>query len=1070
MQCKLMMRRGLAHKAAFIASAAFLFGVTGLAKDAPRPVAVKVDLEAARADQIANLSAGALLTESAKILQTGDYSGALPFLDAYLERMAPEDNARASNLKQEVRLKIGRVKIYMNDRVGALEAFDEYMANKPQYRRREVLKLKAINLFKVGKDTGQDQYFEDCIATVTNAFYNPPLSELVLEDEKKDVSIDEMTKEQLGGLSKRQVKRNAEYAKGAKKDILKDVVAVSGPEMDAEYSVEDRVLLNITKAEACSELERWNDSIEPYRYVIDNSEDSARTGYATMKLVNSLVSLKRYDEAGDFVSELAKTDARYNIRVNLSIMKVAAALQEAEEYDSALALFRMILPRRDLILHQEGRMNEIRVDAGMPEIAVEVVTNSVGGYEAVFGHKSGYLDVSMGNSSFETPEVPPELAELEAAVNQVVALPPYEEDVHYRLGQLYAGAGRPWEAFSVLNSVYEKDVYGSLGQQAFFESLQVLVDPLEEYDRVEKVAYEYLDTYKSGLAPRQVAVALGSCYMKQSKYKEMKKLLPYINSFEPVEANDVRTALQYECEVHYLLAISDMLLLNYQAAEAGFAKLLKNYPGSHQEGNATYWHALSLLFLQQYEDAFAGFETYPVKFPKGRWDAQCSFRGGICLFSMEKYDEALARFTYVMTTWPDRNLYSDAASLRGDLYGYQGELEKAILDYREAIRTADTLQQGTYPVFQMLAVFERQSQHDEIYKAIDEYEARWAEKADVAKAAYWRGKTKMDQGLVEEGLEAYLSAVVKHGGNIKQDGVDLIINEMVNVSRGLEDDESARLNSSIQKSIKEASNPTLKLRLRCLIAQIDKKEVELGAALLAELDNFDQAPPPVLSMICKASFAAEDFSRSEELLNIFKTKFDDSEYMQAAYKLRATALFNAESYEEAMVIVKETQDLYGYAYDAAWAQLMKGKIELKNGSLLSARETFRTVLDIRDWRGESFAEALYYLGHIEEQREDFQMAFKWYQRDYVQYKGYADGYWAAECYLASARCLEKMGFADKQRDTYRAMLFDKYVNKLPQAKAARNALGGTVVSEIDTLLASGVTTNITVTIKAEEAQ
>jgi hypothetical protein len=101
---------------------------------------------------------------------------------------------------------------------------------------------------------------------------------------------------------------------------------------------------------------------------------------------------------------------------------------------------------------------------------------------------------------------------------------------------------------------------------------------------------------------------------------------------------------------------------------------------------------------------------------------------------------------------------------------------------------------------------------------------------------------------------------------------------------------------------------------------------------------------------------------------------------------------------------------------------------------------------------------------------DPRKAFGWYQRAYFQYKGYADGRWAAEAYLASARCLQKMGRPNDVRNTYRAMLFDKYVNDLPQAEVARKALGPEEVLEIKAKINSGTETNITVTLDAEASK
>ena len=82
-------------------------------------------------------------------------------------------------------------------------------------------------------------------------------------------------------------------------------------------------------------------------------------------------------------------------------------------------------------------------------------------------------------------------------------------------------------------------------------------------------------------------------------------------------------------------------------------------------------------------------------------------------------------------------------------------------------------------------------------------------------------------------------------------------------------------------------------------------------------------------------------------------------------------------------------------------------------------------------------------------------------------KGYAKGYWAAEAYLASARCLERLGLENDRRNTFRAMLFDPYVNELDQASKAREVLGIDEVAEIEAYIETGGTTNINVVVEAE---
>lgn len=1007
---------------------------------------------------LSEISASGLLTKASKDLSEGKYVQAVPYLTEYLERMKGMDDGRVLAMQQKVRLKLGRLMAHVEDSLSAINWLQQYIEARPLYQPREAFKLLAANLYITGE-------YERCISAVTNALARPLPIGL---PKGKAVEYKELAKEELGGFSARKIARIEKMVakSGAK---LSEGLSDNRPDPEPDYTAEELVVLKMTLAESYTALENWKATIEPYQFVIEHTEMENRKGYAIMQLVNSLIALEEFEEAKVFIVQLARTDARYDIRVNMALMSAATALFNVAEYDSALMLYRMVLPREDLLEYQEDLMNEMRIDQGFAAVEIRVVTNDAGRVETLFGSQSSDLSASVRTAGSTSSFVakPMALVRLEEGVQTLVSLPPYEDNVIYQTGRLFAAAGRPWEAVAVLELVAEHDLESKMGQQAFAESLMMLVDPLEKYDRVEERGLEFLKTYREGLGPRMVAQVLTSSYQNQERWKEIKKLLPVIDQFV---VSDDGVILHYESELYYMQAIADVVLLNYQEAKDGFELVQIRFPESARQESAGYWHAMTHLFLKNHQKALGEFDAYFENWPDGNWHPSAMFHSGICLFGLENYVGAQKRFTRVIESWPDSLIYPDACSLRGDLLASQSMLDEAQHDYEEAIATAHAPRQATYAVFQMTAMFELERRYDEIIATVTTYLDRYGEEADVAKAAYWIGKTKLDQGLIAEALAAYRDAIVRYGGDVDQEGVDLIISELVKISRSLKTDECQALEENLRISLQEADNETLRLRLRVLMAKIDGSATELGQQLIEELDELALAPPPVLAVICDASFEHEDYSRAEEILNLFQTRYENSDFIRSAFKLRGVGLFKAGEYAAALKISNEVQALYGADREGAWAQLLIGQIALEKGDLEAARKTFRTVLTVREWRGEAYAEATFHLGSVEEQAGNPRKAFGWYQRTCFQYKGYAKGYWAAEGYLASARCLMQLGLENDMRNTFRAMLFDKYVNTLPQAEDAKVVLGADEVIEISTLIGQGVQTNLTVTLEIEEAE
>lgn len=1003
----------------------------------------------------AEMSASGLLSEAGRLLKKLSYNKAVPFLQDYLDRMKDSDDKRVHALTQDVRFKLGKIEIQRGSLRAAQAQFEAYMQNKPIYRRREVLKSLAVSYFET-------KQYKQSISTVLKAFAPPP--EVEEEVEKKE-DIDELDEEDLGGLTKRQFKRYKREAEEAGEDEFFGDISADKPEEEAEYTLRDKVLLNMTLAESYSGLMTWRESVEPYEFVVENAEKLQRRGYATMKLVTSLSELGEYDRVRELIITLSGTEARYDIRVNMAMLNAASALFNVQEYDSALMLYRMILPRQVLADYHLGKVNELRRSAGMREMQITIETNKAGRVESLLGYK--YAESSMKGENPQQAldvEMPPGLVEKEEAVGTLLSLSPYEDDVIYRIGQLYLECGRPWEALAVFDLSAAKDPEGERGQRAFCDALQVLLDPLCLYERLEKRSISFLDDHQEGVLPRQVAYYLTAAYQKQNFFKKIKSLLPYIEGFE---YSDNLLARQYEGELYYMQAVADLMLLNYKEAQRSFEYVLEKFPNT-QKDNARYWYATTHLFLQDYPVAYEEFENYLADFPEGNRVADAWFQGGICLFGMEKYEQAMERFTYVIETFPASSSYPDACSMRGDLLASKGEIPKALNDYREAIRTAKKVSQSTYATFQMATALELLEKYDEIIELVNDYLERHGDEADVAKAAYWLGKIKLEQGRVDEAIAAYLDTIIQYGDDVNQAGVDMIISELMKTARDLEPEDRTQLKRRLDNALTEAESTTLRLRLRVMLAEMAGTRIELGETLMKELDDLRHAPPPVLAVICDASFERQDYSRAADILEIFLNYFEDSEYMRPAYKLRAYDLLESEQHEQALKIVSDAQALYGVDVDTAWAQILKGRIELAQDRYETALASFKMILTVRLWRGEAYAEACYYMGRTEEQAGHPKKAFAWYQRTYFMYKGHAGGTWAAKAYLASARCLKKLGLDGDRRNTYRAMLYDKYVNTLPQADVAREALGSAEVREISEKVAAGVETNLTVTIESEE--
>jgi tetratricopeptide (TPR) repeat protein len=982
-----------------------------------------------------------VLKKAMVAMEAGKFDDAVASMYMYLGMVEDSEMPRVITIAQDTRFKLAVLLIKAERIEEAAAVLQNYIDLPLAENPRQAMKMLATCYFDI-------EAYEECVTAVTNALYyndNPVVEarKVVKDDGSKDEKF----------------------------QVLDD----KDPEPD--YTQDELTVLHMTLAESYYNLNKWEECIDPYSYVIGHTYSDQRKGYSIMQVINALISIPSFDRILEWVPQLYRTDARYDIRVNLALINAAAALYDAGEYDSALPLYRMILPREELLVFQENKMREIRIAHGLPpEEGAELTADDL----LLFGvadereAKTEEKDVKSGLLE----EKPKELIELENLIIALKDLDPYEIHVKYRMADLYKTIERHWEGVKFFDIVFAAEPTSDVGERSIYEIIDTLIEGLDNIKEAEQRAFEYMGTYKKGATPRQIAYMLTGYYQKHEDWPSVKPLKPFLDGF--IRSDDP-LIVKYDTELYFMQAVADLVQQNYVAAEAGFKYVLDEFPGSHQEANCLYWYGMSQVFQGKYVDALPHFETYLSRFPTEQFVDECNYQAGICLFGQELYAKAFDRFSYVIETFPDSSVYPEACSMRGDIYG-AGEvydkndyLERALADYDRAYTKASKVNQATYATFQAAETYEAEDKYDDILRVVRRYEsdARWVGEADVAKALFWIGKTRIQQKLYDEAVSTYLDAIVKYGGDLRQDGVDLMIAELVKIAAiYLDTEQTDKLKEQLNSALEISQNETLKLRLRVTLAKLDENEIQLGETLLKELPNLDSAPPPVLACICDASFAKKDYSRAAELLQIFLDKFEDSEYMRAAYKLRGYGQYAEKDYEGAMKTIDEAQGLYGTEYDVAWAQLMKAQILLDQGKIDGedgARAANMNILNVPAWRGVPVAQATFQLGQVEEAAGNLKKAFAFYQRTYFQYKGHAGGYWAAEGYLASARILKKLGpqYANDRRNTYRAMLYDRYVNDLPQAEEARNALGAVETGEIADYLATGGVSNIAVKVEAE---
>lgn len=913
-----------------------------------------------RAEDYSAMGISAVISTANGMLQRGDYAAAIPALKEIIART--HGDSTYAETTQECRYQLARAYLQVSQVEPAMNLLDQYLNNEPRKKERLALRLMAQGMF-----------------------------------ETKDWN-------KVAGVARR---------------LLKVPGLLS----------EEKVTANLFLGQALFRQKKWGECVDPLLYVAERTKDDRIRKTVQIMAANAMVEAKLWGRLFAWLPRLYRTDAKYDIALNITLMNAGKAAYERataqdtlKDYLNALLLYRMVLPREDLVAHAEKDVAELQAQ-----------------YERL-----------SKVASAEKEERKAQIDALKASIEELKGLPPYEDEVVFRIGQIYAEVKRYWEGYVLFDHLYRKDRTSEIGEMAMMQSVLVLYD-LGVDDRAAARVLQYLDERPEGRFARILLSMLMRNNLDKAKGDEkylekVVSLRGYVEGMPPPTTSEDK---QVQSELYYMLAFGFLQRKDFKEAAEQFDVIVADYSDSTLISDAVYYRGMTRMMLGDYKSALDDFQRYRQKYPTGEHVSATLFRMGVCQFGMNHIDQAEKIFSEFIEKYPKSDLISEAYAMRADIMASKDNaqvpdaLDRAISDYHVAIEKSTLPVQAAYAAFQAAKVYKLEYRWQEIVDLMNYYLDLKEKDADVANATFWIGRAQIEMGQVEDAVDAYIRAIKEFGGDVDQLGVDKIIRELINLANGrLGEDAREDLIARLRSEEVAAGSPVLKLRLRVAIAYLHGREsfFALGKELLKEKTDFKIATPISLALMCDTAVDVDDTNRMDRLYRFFVDRFEDSDEIWHAYRAKMYQLEEAGDEMGALEIIDEAQGLFGVESFMGWAQISKADILFRQKRYDEAKDAYNVVFGVAEWRGPLFAEAMFGMGKCAEAKGDYAKAHAFYQRTYLLYKNYDNGVWAAEAYRAAARCLVKLGEKEKAAKTLRAMLEDPYVNTLPQAEAVRKKL------------------------------
>jgi TolA-binding protein len=785
-------------------------------------------------------------------------------------------------------------------------------------------------------------------------------------------------------------------------------VAALAPEIVRKNVLSGPLLSAVHKlwAEALYRDKKWKEALQPLYYVFLNDPRSAARSDAAAMAATCMIRLEDLAQLFRFLPAVFRTAARYDIGFNIALLEGGDTLAAKDRYDKALALYRLVYTKAELLAQAQARLAVVRRRK-------EAVDN--------------------GSDTSATPRQMKRAVEgVEAQIKEIQAYPDYDRQLVLRIASSYYELRRYQEAYLLYRDLHRRFPGSEAGDQALYSAFSTSV-AAKEIARAFQDGEDYIRAYPKGLYFDVLTAQLAEIRLNRQEYDLAVEIGERVLKLKP--AHSLRDQLLY------IIGFSHFQQERLPRALPPLAEVRDKFATGRFAEAAAYWHALTLLFMADYAAARDDFTRFLQKYDTGLYSEDALYRRAVAEYGLSEMDTAKATFAQFVEKYPGSHLKSEALSMIADIEAGAGQLDEALAKYSAAMGCAENQVQINYATFQTARTLELEAKWDEIIDLFQNYRIKHGSKGNFTEAAYWIGMAKMRKGDSQGALDTFFDTLLQHGDGLPHYGVDMIIRDLASEkTQRLDLDQRRAFMDRLyaqRAKVGQEGKRTLELRLITLFAETAEQESTrrtLAAGILRDA-NIPLASPATLVLMGEEAerLGRADFAR--RVYEHFLRVYADSDFAARALRWSVEQKLAAGHADEAEVVLRDLANRFATGSDGGWAQKRLADLRRARKDYAGAIEAYNAILAVKAWRGELWAEALYDIGTCHQAQNDYNQAFPFFQRVYVMYQAF--DVWAARAYLQSAICLEKAHKPAEALRTLDEMLARKERAELPEGAEAR---------------------------------
>ena len=815
-------------------------------------------------------------------------------------------------------------------------------------------------------------------------------------------------------------------------DLLKRAAA------DPKFRSEAGLVLGQTY----TDLGKHEEALQVFRSLMGSD---VRTPTQTSAAVQSVRLLANSGSLNDLIAYLDRLSGQAGVRdaiawyVNQNIV-CADELVGNQQYEPALAIYRAIPPRNQIIATQNVALGEMRKELKILETRAEADKAKPANQRS----KAAELVNALK----------PAIKVAEEALKAIDDKADFDAAVLMRRGRCLFYLERNEEALVCFRKL--RTQYGSSvdAKSAAFAEI-VILNKRQDIAGIKELCELYMQKYPDAENIEQVATLAGEVLVQSGNWKEVGSFYRGLETKFPKSENLDRFV--------FFQALATFQEGSFAAAAPMIAKFLKNHPESLFVENALYYAAMSNFLTNKYKDTLQSCNEYLKKFPDGRYAGDMRYRLAFIDFNDKEEDQSdkvIRDLNKFLSERPDDSSNGSMYCLLADTYARKGKDVEAIDAYKKAVWTQSPDDVVQYGLDTATSILQGKKDWAGVAELHGEFLKRRPDSPLALLSATWVAKMKVREGKGAEATQMLGDALKDRISKPSNEQVELLIDELVKTlvprKKPADLDVDAldkQLTDLLAQVTTGQENPTTvarvyyaRARLAQLLRRNDRSDLYMKGIATINAKNPTVLSPALLTVSGDILLKNGDLEAAEAMFKHLVERYSDSSFSDSGPVGMGLIALARKKPDEALRIFEDA--LVNNPGMSRYKEATLGKLEalVELEKYEDAIKLALSTVGDKMFRGQPAADAYMLLAKAyrkqaakasgAEGTELLKKAHGTYQRVYVAYQGFPDV--CAEAYWQAYETAKELGEETLAADTLKAL---REHPKLTNTKAAKKAAG-----------------------------